>query len=385
MKVVYISSAPFFDMDLSLLKELFKGTDLHFFLDLPPYSRKSTALDFKTTIDVAGIYPAKYFEELNKFSDYIDLDRMSVIYRSSKKVYSASNLLLQYKFAKLIREFKPDVIHCNNFLNFNFLYFLYSNRNRKVLTVHDPVPHSGEASKKDNAIRKFNYRHISNIILLNNSQTDLFIGNSGKKPSNIFFSRLGSYTYLRKFGSQKKKAINPNQILFFGRISPYKGIEELCKAFRVVIDEFPESKLVIAGSGDFDFNVSEFKKFSNYTFLNRYIPNDELVTLIQESKFVVCPYKDATQSGVIMTSFALDTPVVATNVGGLKEMIVHNQTGLLIEPNSISALADSIIWMFKNPEVNIEMGNNIKRFNLNGSLSWESIVKDLVSIYSKLN
>jgi glycosyltransferase involved in cell wall biosynthesis len=385
MKIVYISNPSFFDMDLSLTKELFQQTDLYFFIDLPPYSRKSTALDFKTILNKAGIYPATFFDELKEFTDYIDLNRTLVIYRTSEKTYSTSNLLLQYKLTRAIKEINPDVIHCNNFLNFNFTYFLFSNRIPKVLTVHDPLPHSGESSKKDTAIRKLNYRFFTNIILLNQSQTEAFLENSGKHPENIYFSRFGSYSYLQKYNQEKRYIKKRNQILIFGRISPYKGIKELCRAFSFVVTEFPDAKLIIAGSGEYNFNIKTFQVSPNYVFLNRYIPNAELVQLIQESQFVVCPYKDATQSGVIMTSFALDKPVVATNVGGLKEMIIHNQTGLLIEPNNIPQLANSIKWMFKNPEVIEEMQNNIKKLNFNGNLSWVNIAKDLVSIYSKLN
>lgn len=385
MKIVYISNPSFFDMDLSLTKELFQQTDLYFFIDLPPYSRKSTALDFKTVLNKAGIYPATLFDELKEFSDYIDLNRTLVIYRTSEKTYSASNLQLQYTLARTIRKLNPEAIHCNNFLNFNFTYFLFSSRIPKVLTVHDPLPHSGESSQKDTAIRKLNYRFFTSIILLNQSQTKAFLEDSGKDPDNIYFSGLGSYSYLQKYNQEKIFIKKRNQILIFGRISPYKGIEELCRAFSFVVKEFPDAKLIIAGSGEYNFSIKTFQVSSNYVFINRYIPNAELVQLIQESQFVVCPYKDATQSGVIMTSFALHQPVIATNVGGLKEMIIHNHTGLLIEPNNISQLGDSIKWMFKNPDAMEKMRENIKILNVSGNLSWNKIVKDLVCIYSRLN
>lgn len=383
MTIVYISDPSFFDMDLSLTKELFLQTNLYFLLDLPPYSRKSTALDFKTKVKKAGIYPATLFKELNEFSNFIDLNRTLVIYRTSKKTYSLSNILLQYKLAKKIKKIKPDKIHCNNFLSFNFTYFLISNKIPKVLTVHDPTPHSGEFSKKDNIIRKFNYKYFSNIILLNKTQTELFVANSNKLFENIYYSRLGSYTYLKKYDSEKYIR-DKNQVLFFGRISPYKGIEELCSAFRIIINDFPEAKLIIAGSGKYNFNITSYELSSNYLFLNRYIPNEELVKLIHESQFIVCPYRDATQSGVVMTSFALNQPVLSTNVGGLNEIIKHNQTGLLIEPNNIHQLTENIRWMLENPEKIEKMRENIKILNNSGNLSWNKIVKDLVSIYSGL-
>ncbi|MCE7053272.1 glycosyltransferase family 4 protein [Algoriphagus sp. AGSA1] len=384
MKIAYISNPSFFDMDLSLTRELFKQADLHYFLDLPTYSRSSTALKFKTTLKKAGIYPAIIFDELKEFDEYIDLNRTSIIYRTSEKSYSASNLLLQYKLAKAIRKITPDIIHSNNFLNFNFSYFLATDNTPRVLTVHDPLPHSGETSKKDNAIRKFNYKLFNNIILLNKSQTNVFLTSSGKKTENVYFSRLGSYTYLKKYTPEKEFITNSQQLLIFGRVSPYKGIEELCKAFKLVISEFPNAKLIIAGSGEYNFDITPYDIHSNYIFINRYITNKELIQLIQESEFIVCPYKDATQSGVIMTSFALNKPVIATNVGGLKEMIINNYTGILIEPNNITTLADSIKWMFQNPATVKKMRNNIKDLNSKGNLSWSIIAKDLITVYSKL-
>jgi glycosyltransferase involved in cell wall biosynthesis len=385
MKIVYLSSPSFFDMDLSLTKELFKQSDLYFFLDLPVYSRNSTALNFKTLLSKSGIYPATLFIELREFSEFLNLNKTFVIYRTSKKTYSLSNIILQYKLTNKIKYLNPEIIHCNNFLDFNFTYLLITNKSKKIITVHDPVPHSGEYSKKDTAIRKFNYRFFKNIILLNQSQTDLFILNSGKKLKNIFYSRLGAYTFLKKFNQEKEYKRKKNQILMFGRISPYKGIEELCKAFRFVISEFSDAKLIIAGSGKFNFNITEYLQSPNYIFINRYIPNNELVQLIQESQFVVCPYLDATQSGVIMTSFALDQPVVATNVGGLKEMVISNKTGLLIKPNNVSQITDSIKWMLENPNAIEEMRKNIKNLNNKGILSWNKIAHDLISIYSKLD
>ncbi|MGX7835581.1 glycosyltransferase, partial [Campylobacter fetus subsp. venerealis] len=116
--------------------------------------------------------------------------------------------------------------------------------------------------------------------------------------------------------------------------------------------------------------MTPYTSSCNYKFINRYITNIELVQLIQESQFVICPYKDATQSGVIMTAFALNKPVLATNVGGLKEMVTHNRTGILIEPNNIYTLADSIKEMLHNPDAITAMQDYIKDLNQNGKLSW---------------
>ncbi len=75
---------------------------------------------------------------------------------------------------------------------------------------------------------------------------------------------------------------------------------------------------------------------------------EELATLILHAKFIVCPYKDATQSGVLMTAFGLNTPVIATNVGSFPEFIKDNVNGLLVTPNDPQKLAEGMCFALLN-------------------------------------
>jgi glycosyltransferase involved in cell wall biosynthesis len=157
------------------------------------------------------------------------------------------------------------------------------------------------------------------------------------------------YTFYKKYA--KDGILNNKHILFFGSVSQYKGIEDLLRAMPLVLEKFPNESLIIAGRSKDDniLNGEIFKKFKNQiTVINRYIPNKELVTLVQESKFVVCPYLDATQSGVLMTSYALNTPVVATSVGAFPEYIEQNITGMLVPVNDPAKLADTIKLALQN-------------------------------------
>ena len=166
MKVLYISSPPFFDLDLSFIKHMSKECDIHYLMDLPPYYLKYSALRINIQMLEGEIYNAKEFIELHKFKKYIPIKKFHVINRPSRKSYSYSNLRLQTKIVKFIDKVNPDIVHCNNTLNRNFVYFLLTNKRKIILTVHDPFPHLGEASLKNRIIRKLNYSFIKNIILL---------------------------------------------------------------------------------------------------------------------------------------------------------------------------------------------------------------------------
>lgn len=97
----------------------------------------------------------------------------------------------------------------------------------------------------------------------------------------------------------------------------------------------------------------------------------------------VCAYGwvDATQSAVIMTSYSLCKPVVATNVGGLGEMVEEGKTGLLVPPKDADALANAITSLLRNDTALDEMARNIQNDYFVGDKSWKVIAEKYVEFY----
>jgi glycosyltransferase involved in cell wall biosynthesis len=367
-------------MDLSLVKSLSKRADLCYLIDLPSFALKSTFLEITIQQSGSAILEAKIYPEFSDYAHFIELSKTYVINRHSEKAYSLSNIRLQIALIKFIKKLNPDIIHCNNLLNLNFWPFLFQNRKPIILTDHDPFPHSGEESFKYSIIRKLNYRFIKKYILLNSVQMKEYLESYKFDVTNVFLSKLGVYTYLRDSYFVSAKSAN-NSILFFGRISRYKGLEYLIEAFNLAKKEIQDIKLTIAGAGDLKLSLLSDYNDAGITIINRYIPNKELITLISEAKFIVCPYTDATQSGVIMTAFALCKPVVATKVGGLVEMITDGYTGLLVPPRDSSALANAICYLLRDENLLARMSKNIEDIYYKGERSWDSITDKLIGIY----
>ena len=96
---------------------------------------------------------------------------------------------------------------------------------------------------------------------------------------------------------------------------------------------------------------------------------------------MVCPYTDATQSGVIMSAFAFNKPVIATNVGGLPEMVKHGHYGLIIEARDEQSLTDAIVELWQHPAVLEQYSHEIQADYHDGELSWKAIDKDLKEEY----
>lgn len=190
-----------------------------------------------------------------------------------------------------------------------------------LMIVHDPFLHSGENIVIDRYLRKMHFSLIENKILLNQNQKNDFIKHYNFDPNNIHTSFLSVYDFLNYHKTDKKLISSNFNILFFGRISPYKGIKYLLDAFVQILatQNRLDISLTIAGSGDFDFNIETYKQYPEITFINKYLYPEDLANLIFQSSVVVCPYTDATQSGVVMSAFAFKKPVIASNVGGYRK------------------------------------------------------------------
>jgi glycosyltransferase involved in cell wall biosynthesis len=252
-----------------------------------------------------------------------------------------------------------------------------------LIAVHDPVPHTGETSWKINLTRSsfHHYPVKKGYILYSKFAKQQFDIHHPQLKSPRYVLQLKPYSYYHNYlppGKQER-----SHILFFGRLSPYKGIDVLLEAAPQVFAKYPNEQLVIAGKS-FEGYVPDpntvAKYPNNIKVLNRYITNEELVSLISQAKFVVCPYKDATQSGVLMTANALQTPVIATNVGAFPEAINDSVTGMLVPVNDAGKLAEKMLAALDNDRYK-EMEQNLVQ--IQESSSWTSANKDtLLQAYS---
>lgn len=382
MRILYISSPSFADCDFPLIKEFQKlGHDITYLIKLTPYSLKSTLFNIEKQLPFNDIIPASMYEELSLYSNYFDLSQTYIINRTSTKDSGLESLKMSLRLYYFIKNGKFDVIHSDIFFSFSEI-ILYRFRNKLVQTFHDPLIHSGESSFKSKIFRTLAVKNASKIILLNENQRKAFVEAFGIDDKRVFVNRLGIYDCINVFNFNKSTDLKTKKILFFGRISPYKGIEYLVEAMMNVHERIPESELIIAGGGKLYFDFSKYKNVEYITLINRYVGMDELANLLYESQVVVCPYTDATQSGVVMTAFAMNKPVIATNVGGMSESISDNHTGLLIAPKDVLALADAIVRILSDDSFGKRTADFINSEYYQGEKSWKSIVNKYVKCYT---
>ena len=269
-----------------------------------------------------------------------------------------------------------DVVHVTSPYLWN-IFIVWWVRRPLAYTVHDPKPHSGErwhVKKIDELLRR-----KASLLFVHGESAKQDLINEGYSPEAIIVVPHGRYELT---ADKSMQANLKNQLLFFGRIEDYKGLDILLKAMPKIWSEYPDWNLMVAGHGD----ISPHKAWMNderIIIRNDFIPDEEVGKYFQESRLVVLPYKNATQSGVIPIAAAYSRPVVASRVGAIPDMVVDGKTGILVEPSSASALASAVNSLLSNPKLIDQMGVSAHKF-ISKLADWRPIGQMHFHAYSRI-
>jgi len=190
-----------------------------------------------------------------------------------------------------------------------------------------------------------------------------------------------------------QKNINkiPNQIFFLSildKYHTYKGLDCLIKAIKIVRTKIPDIRLIVGGSGDMEKNYKFLAKKleleKNIEFRG-FIESNKLVDLYNQSELFVLP-STGIQEGfgiVLLEALACGTPVIATNIVGIAKEIKDNKCGIIIPYNDAKRLAQAIIRIIKN--INLQKKMIIKgKLLIQDKYDWNKIVKMVENIYLRV-
>jgi glycosyltransferase involved in cell wall biosynthesis len=149
---------------------------------------------------------------------------------------------------------------------------------------------------------------------------------------------------------------------------------------KIVHSHYPELMLVIAGGGRFYFDVEPYRRLDYVRIINRYVSVSELSGMLRACEFAVCPYKDATQSGVVQTAFTLGVPMVVTDVGALAGAVEHGKTGIVVRPCDADQLAEGIITLYSDKKKLLAMRKNIMETWM-PDMQWGPIAEKYLECY----
>jgi len=184
-------------------------------------------------------------------------------------------------------------------------------------------------------------------------------------------------------------------ILFLGRIRPYKGIEFLLDAFRLLVaDEQANYRMIIArepkkGSEEYlDMVRQSIRKYfdqDQVIFRAQFIPDEEMEVYLKGADVLVLPYKEIFQSGILFLAYSFGLPVVATDVGSFREDIVEGCTGFLCKSGDPNELAKAMETYFAS---DLYRGLSSKRQEIkdyaNVTHSWDAVAGLTCAAYAKI-
>jgi glycogen(starch) synthase len=176
------------------------------------------------------------------------------------------------------------------------------------------------------------------------------------------------------------------RLLCLGRLVQNKGFDLALEAFAQVLNRFPQARLIVAGDGSerktLERQTNELGLAQSVEFLGTVSP-EKVPQLINESTLVLIPSRLEGFSLVALEAAWMGRPVVAARIGGLPEVVAHEETGLLTEVDDCAAFARAIMSLLQQPEIARQMGRAARR-RAQELFSWDRHVDAYDELYRKL-
>jgi glycosyltransferase involved in cell wall biosynthesis len=301
-----------------------------------------------------GGHAARVAEKLRENGFEVKLMKIPII--PIKNLKNPSFAVLSSLKAILTKE-KFDVVHAFNIPSAFAMRCVKAKT--KVLSVH------GVYSEQVSSIHSHAISCIVNLVESRILKWADKVTTNSKDVQKIYKKKFGlDFEYLvgpidiEKFKDIKDetKELQEDQVVYIGRDSPEKGIDILQS-----IENQIKGKVVYCTN----------------------IEWEKAMSILKSSKVLVLPSRMESIPNVIKEAFYLKVPVVATNVGGIPEIVTHEKTGLLVPPNQPEKLKDAINFLLDNREYAKNMAEAAYEFLIN-NLTWQILLPKYVKFYKDL-
>lgn len=201
--------------------------------------------------------------------------------------------------------------------------------------IHDLIPHKGDRQEKSiHLMNKAVCRSADYIVLCNQKYVPKVTEIYGVPQDRVRFVDMW-----RRFPSYTEPSYS-RRVLFFGRMNPYKGVDNLLN----VAKKCPDIQFDVIGRVDpqIQEQINELKDLPNVTLTTGYVTDAEMADAFTDADWIVLPYNSATQSGVIIDGYRYGRPCIAFSVGAIAEQVCDGVSGYLIPEGDTVALASKL-------------------------------------------
>jgi glycosyltransferase involved in cell wall biosynthesis len=297
--------------------------------------------------------------------------------------------------ARLIRRFRrtpPDAIHFQ-WAPLAMVDSQFIPKFRRVaptvLTVHDSNPFNNNPSSRIQRIGAHRILHCFDHLIVHTAVARDRLLRVGIPDDNISVIAHGLLTdHIPRPTDRPSAADGRVQILLFGKIKPYKGVDVMLRALALLPRDVTARCVVkVVGWPEMPMGplfemVKDLQLEERVEFDLRFIPEDEVNSLVARADILAFPYRDIDASGVLMLAIAAGRPIVASNLGTFSEWLSDQAEGTLLPPDDPVELSRSLERLISDPDYRNSKSQGM--LNLRDSVpTWTSIARLTEAAYEK--
>ena len=346
----------------------------------------------KNEVIVFGAIPQKDFSnEIEKYYPKVEL-RLH-IEKSTFSLFSS-----QFKYLKQIDLNSLDILHfeilpgARGFLLLPFLRIL--NKNIKIIQkIHGWPPTELEYRfdkyfekilyKLHWKISKINIQKYCNSIIVNSN----FMKNIAKNELHNYIEVIPNGVDLDTWKPTKDNITleGDKNIVFWGRFSKEKGVDLVVKSAKSILKVFPNTHFYLIGDGSlFEFlkKLTKKLKLEKNIHFTGFLPSKEIIKYASSADIAVFPSRYEPFGMMVLEAMALKKPIIATNVGGIKEIIQNYENGILVNPN-VNEISKAVINLLKNDKLQGML--SIKAYETSKRYGWNKVCERYIEHYNQLS
>lgn len=292
-------------------------------------------------------------------------------------------IALQRRYiAQLKREFRPDIVHLFQF-SVSAFFDLLTN-------IDYPAPHllTLHGSVQSNQITPGTIRRhlIHSVDWITTCSEALLREVHGQMPEVAVYSSAIRNCIQMPALEPEPLSFSPPRLLCLGRVVPQKGFDVALAAFAQLVPRFPGIRLTIAGDGKEKPALEAMAHqlgVANSVEFPGWVQPEDVPALINACTLVVMPSRIEPFGIVALQAAQMARPIVVTRVGGLPEVVVDSETGMLIESGDVEALVANITFLLNHPDDAARMGQSARR-RVQEDFCWNKFVDAYESLYRRL-
>lgn len=238
-----------------------------------------------------------------------------------------------------------DAIYFESLHTWNLPIMMMSGKAKTYQVIHEVIPHEGDSQvKMVDLMNKAVVKFADTIVLRNKTYIQDMIERYGISADRVKYLELW-----RRYPAYTTP-VHSGRVLFFGRINPYKGADNLLEIVRLC----PNTQFDVVGRVDSQMQgiVDQLAKEKNVKLNNDYVTDAEMREAFANCDWVIVPYNSASQSGIIIDAYKYSRPVIAFAVGAIPEQVDDGKSGHIVEAGDNKKFAEKLMEAVKlsNPE-----------------------------------